>query len=126
AGVANTRGPEYYAGVVLTTAWALYAVRPRSASLTAWVLMLAVATGAGYAGQLGLVQLQAQIESWAIDFNMRGLDADPYRTITEIGSIGRLKQYDAILLRVYATENDAANFRLLHRASYNTYSGTSW
>ena len=126
AGVANVRGPEYYAGVVLAAAWALYAVRPAHSSIAAWMLMLAAATGAGYAGQLGLAQLQARMESWAIDFNMRGLDADPYRSVTEIGSIGRLKQYDAILMRVYAAESDAARVRLLHRSSYNTYSGASW
>lgn len=130
AGVANVRGPEYYAGAVIATAWALHSVRPKRSSIAAWILMLAAATGAGYAGQVGLAQLQAQIESWAIDFNMRGLDADPYRSVTEIGSIGRLKQYDAILLRVYAAEGDAQrvkpHFRLLHRSSYNAYSGTSW
>ena len=130
AGVANARGPEYYTGAVLATAWALYAIRPRHSRLVAWTLMLACAAGVGYAGQLGLAQLQARIESWAIDFSMRGLDADPYRSVTEIGSIGRLKQYDAILLRVYAAEGDAGHvkpqFRLLHRSSYNTYSGTSW
>lgn len=126
AGVANARGPAYYAGVVMVTAWALYAIRPLHSSLAAWVLMLAAAAGAGYAGQVGLAQLQAQIETWVVDFSLRDLDADPYRSITEIGSIGRLKQYDAILLRVYAAEGDAARVRLLHRASYNTYSGTSW
>jgi hypothetical protein len=126
AGVANLRGPGYYAGVVIATAWALFAIRPRQSNLAAWALMLAIAAGAGYAGQLGLAQLQAQIESWAIDFNMRGLDADPYRSVTEIGSLGRLKQYDAILLRVYAAEGDAGRVKLLHRSSYNTYSGTSW
>ena len=130
AGVANERGPQYNVGVVAASAWALYAVRPAHSSLAAWVLMLAAAAGAGYAGQAGLTQLQARIEAWAIDFNMRGLDADPYRSVSRIGSIGRLKQYDAILLRVYAEKDDAErprpHLRLLHRASYNTYSGTSW
>ncbi|HUN69469.1 MAG TPA: transglutaminase-like domain-containing protein [Burkholderiales bacterium] len=126
AGVANVRGPAYYAGVVIATGWALYAVRPRHSAPAAWMLILAVAAGAGYAGQLGIADLQARIESWVVDFNLRGLDADPYRSITEIGSIGRLKQYDAILLRVYAAERDAPRIRLLHRASYNTYAGTSW
>ncbi len=126
AGVANARGPEYYVGVVLAAAWALHAVRPRHTGVATWVLMLALATGGGYAGQLGLAQLQAQIEAWAINFSMRGLDADPYRSVTEIGSIGRLKQYDAILMRVYAAERDVARVKLLHRSSYNTYSGTSW
>ncbi|MBC7802585.1 MAG: transglutaminase domain-containing protein [Candidatus Parcubacteria bacterium] len=126
AGVANVRGPAFYAGVVIAATWALSVVRPRHSSLAAWALMLALAAGAGYAGQVALAELQAQIESWAVDFNMRGVDADPYRSVTEIGSLGRLKQYDAILLRVYAAESDAARVKLLHRASYNTYSGTSW
>jgi len=126
AGVANARGPEYYVGVVIASAWALHAVRPSHSNLAAWLLMLAAAAGAGHAGQLGLAQLQAQLESWAIDFNMRGLDADPYRSVTEIGTIGRLKQSDAILMRVYAAESEAARVKLLHRSSYNTYSGTSW
>jgi hypothetical protein len=126
AGVANARGPEYYVGVVIASAWALNAVRPSHSSIAAWMLMLAAAAGAGHAGQLGLAQLQAHLESWAIDFTMRGLDADPYRSVTEIGTIGRLKQFDAILLRVYAAESDAARVKLLHRSSYNTYSGRSW
>src|SRR6185295_13072201 len=126
AGVANARGPEYYVGVVIASAWALHAVRPSHSNLAAWLLMLAAAAGAGHAGQLGLAQLQAQLESWAIDFNMRGLDADPYRSVTEIGTIGRLKQSDAILLRVYAAESDVARVKLLHRSSYNSYFGTSW
>jgi len=126
AGVANLRGPEYYVGVIVLAAWALHAIKPARTALAAWVLMLATAAGAGYAGQLGLAQLQGHIESWAIDFNMRSFDADPYRSVTEIGSIGRLKQYDAIVLRVYAAESDAARVRLLRRSSYNTYSGTSW
>ena len=130
AGVANARGPVYYAGVVIAAAWALYPVRPRHASPAAWVLMLAVAAGAGHAGQLAIEELQARIESWVVDFYLPDLDTDPYRSVTAIGSIGRLKQYDAILLRVYAAEGDAErgrpHFRLLHRASYNTYSGTSW
>ena len=130
AGVANVRGPAYYAGVVAAAAWALYAVRPRQSSLVAWALMLAAGAGAGYAGQLGLAHLQAELEAWVVDFSARGVDADPYRSVTEIGSIGRLKQYDAILLRVFVPERDAARaqpqIQLLHRASYNTYSGTSW
>ena len=130
AGMANTRGPGYYAGVVLATAWALNVVRPRHFNPAAWVLMLAIGAGAGYAGQLAIADLQTRFEAWVVDFYVPDMDTDPYRTTTAIGSIGRLKQYDAIVLRVYPAE-DASNhgtphFRLLHRASYNTYSGTNW
>ncbi|MEO8145925.1 MAG: transglutaminase domain-containing protein, partial [Betaproteobacteria bacterium] len=128
AGMANARGPAYYAGVVLISAWALYAVRPRHASPAAWVLMLALGAGAGYAGQLAIADMQAQLEAWMVDFYLPDSDTDPYRSVTAIGTIGRLKQYDAIVLRVYDTRGDAAtpHFRLLHRASYNTYAGSTW
>ena len=125
AGVANPRGPAYYAGVVIAAAWALYAIRPRHSSLAAWALMLAAGAGAGYAGQLGIARLQSYIGDWVVSLNLPAIDADPYRSVSKIGSIGRLKQYDSIVLRVYAAERDAARIRLLHRASYNTYSGTS-
>jgi len=130
AGIANVRGPAYYAGVVVASAWALYAVRPRHSSIAAWVLMLAAGAGAGYAGQLAIADLQARLEGWMVELYMPDADTDPYRSVTAIGSIGRLKQYDAIVLRVYAAQDQATpgapHFRLLHRASYNTYSGTTW
>ena len=130
AGIANARGPAYYAGVVIVAGWALYTVRPRSSSLAAWALMLAIGAGTGYAGQLAIAELQAQIEGWVMEWYLPSADTDPYRNVTAIGSIGRLKQYNAILLRVYSTQDQPKggepHFRLLHRASYNTYAGTNW
>ncbi|MGH8704393.1 MAG: transglutaminase-like domain-containing protein [Burkholderiales bacterium] len=126
AGVANDRGPGYYAGVVIAVAWALYPARPRHARLAAWALMLAAGVGLGHAGHLGLAQLQLLVGNWITDWHMRGMDADPYRTSTDIGTLGRLKQYDTIALRVYVPQKDAQRVRLLHRASYNSYVGTSW
>lgn len=124
AGIGNVRAPGYYAGVVALAAWALYAVRPRHAPLAAWGAALAIAGSAGYAAQAGLAQLQAFLEEWAVDLQLRGMDADPYRSTTDIGSIGRLKQYDAIVLRVYA--DPRAGAQRLHRASFTTYAGTTW
>lgn len=124
AGAGNTRGPGYYAGLVALAAWALYAVRPRHASLAAWGGALALAGGIGYAGQAGLTQLQGMVEAWAVDWQLRGMDADPYRSTTDIGSIGRLKQHDTIVLRVYADPRVGA--QRLHRASFTTYSGNTW
>jgi hypothetical protein len=87
--------------------------------------MLAGATLIGYASHLGLARLQNELEDWASDFFVRAPN-DPYRTRTEIGSIGRLKQTDAILMRVYARAAQAARIKLLHTASFNTYSGGAW
>jgi hypothetical protein len=126
AGVGNLRNAGYYAGTVLLAAWALQAVRPRHASIGVWVGVLSLAGAAGYAGQIGLAQLQTALEDWFTERSLRGIDADPYRNTTDIGSIGRLKQYDAIVMRVYAGPRADARLKLLHRASFTTYSGTAW
>lgn len=126
AGLGNLRSAGHYLGAVALTVWALHVVRPRHAPLAGWAAMIALAGGIGYAGQAGLTQLQAVVEDWATGWYLRGMDADPYRATTDIGSIGRLKLRDAIVLRVYAEAGSADRLRLLHRASYTTYSGTSW
>ena len=54
------------------------------------------------------------------------MNADPYRSTTDIGSIGRLKQFDTIVLRVYADPLAAQSVKRLHRASFTSYSGTTW
>lgn len=127
AGVANQRGPGYYAGVVVAAGCMLYAARPRHASLAAGAAMLAAAAGLGYVGHVALAQAQLLLVDWVMDLNLlRTVDPDPYRVRTEIGSLGRLKKYDAIVLRVYAQEKDIERLRLLHRGSYNTFSGRSW
>ena len=127
AGVANQRGPGYYIGIVLGAACLLYAARPRHASLAAGAAMLIAAAGLGYVAHVGLADAQAMLVDWVMDMNLiRSADPDPYRVRTEIGSLGRLKKYDAIVLRVYAKESDLPRVRLLHRGSYNTYSGRSW
>lgn len=126
AGVANAQGPGYYAGVVIAAAWGLYAARPRHAKLVAWALMLGLGTAAGYAGHLGLVQVRDEVEAWVADWILRGLAGDPYRSTTDIGSVGKSKLLDTIVLRVYARPAESGRVRLLHRASYNSYVGNSW
>lgn len=127
AGMANARGPEYYVGVVAGAACLLYAARRRHANLVAATAMLAAATGLGYVGHLGLAQAHLMLIDWVMDLDLvRTADPDPYRVRTEIGTLGRLKKYDAIVLRVYATPESGERLRLLHRNSYNTYLGTTW
>lgn len=127
AGMANARGPEYYVGVVAGSACLLYAARRRHARLGAAAAMLAAAAALGFAGQLGIAKAHLLFVDWVMDLDLiRTADPDPYRVRTEIGSLGRLKKYDAIVLRVYADPREAGRPRLLHRNSYNTYVGTTW
>jgi len=126
AGIPNTRDAGFYAGIVLLTAWALAANRPRHVSLALWGGALLVAAGAGHFAHRNLNAAQAWIEEWVSERYLRGMAADPLRNMTDLGSVGRLKLLDTIVLRVYARDADAPNFRLLHRASFNTLSGTTW
>ena len=130
AGVANQRGPGYYIGIVLGAALLIHSARPQHASPArrlAGAAMILVAAGLGYVGHLALADAQSLLFDWVMELDLiRRADPDPYRVRTEIGSLGRLKKYDAIVLRVYARESDLARVRLLHRASYNTYVGRTW
>lgn len=126
AGVGNSGPASYYAGAVLLAAWGLYAARPRHARPVAWVLMLAAGAGLGYAGHTGLAQAQQWLGGVIADWHLRRGDSDPSRGMTDIGTLGRLKERDTIMARVNGTQGDVARARLLHRASYNAYVGTTW
>jgi hypothetical protein len=126
AGMAGAQSPGYFAGVAVALGWGLYAMRPRRAQLAAWALMLGAGIALGYAGHAGLVQLRERLDLWIADWILRGFTGDPYRTTTDIGAIGKLKLLDTIVLRVYAPPREAGRVKLLHRASYNVYSGSTW
>ncbi|MGH8723467.1 MAG: transglutaminase-like domain-containing protein [Burkholderiales bacterium] len=126
AGIPNQRDHGFYAGIVLLVAWWLAAWRPRHTPLFSWLAVLLVAAGLGFATHLGLARLQAAIDDWVSDWFVAGMAADPYRSTTDLGSVGRLKLVDAIVLRVYASDEEAPRLRLLHRASFTSLSGTTW
>ena len=126
AGTANLRQDSYYGGLVLLCAWALWHARSPRYRWYVWAPLLACASLAGYAGHVGLNRLQGIVLESAIEW-LSGSSArtDPYRSMTDIGYIGELKQSDRIVLRVRA-HGDLALPLLLHRASYDVYVSPSW
>ncbi|HEY5790319.1 MAG TPA: hypothetical protein VIX81_06820, partial [Gammaproteobacteria bacterium] len=125
ASAANQRGPLFFGLLGVLGAWALLAARERGRSPGPWLALLLAATLTGYAGQLGLYRLQQAILYYALDFDPEaGADSDPYRNATALGQVGTLKLSDAIVLRLRA--DAGAPPRLLHRATYDTYAGTTW
>ncbi len=126
AGVGSGAAPSYYAGAVLLAAWALFATRPRHARRTAWLVLFGAAVGLGYAGHVGMSQLQHWIGGLIADWHLQRAASDLSRSMTDIGTLGRLKQRDTILARVYGAPRDVVRQSLLHRSSYNTYIGTTW
>jgi len=126
AGIPNQRDVYFYVGIVFLAGWALMGARPRHARLTAWTVALLAAAGLGYAGQAGLSHAQAALEDWVSDWYLAGMDSNPYQSRTDLGSVGRLKMVEAIVLRVYPQAPDNTAPKLLHRASFTALEGNTW
>ncbi len=126
ASAANRQGAAFYLGMTLLCAWPALLARPRSYALPVAAGMLLAAAAAGYGGQLGLHRAQQWLEGAAPEWLAGGgARTDPYRSTTDIGSIGELKLSQRILLRVEADPALKVPI-LLHRASYDDYVGGTW
>jgi transglutaminase-like putative cysteine protease len=126
ASAANQQDMAFYLGLTLLAAWPLLLARPRSYASPVAAGMLLAAALAGYGGQLGLHRLQQWLEVAAPEWLAGGgARTNPYRSTTDIGSIGELKLSPRILLRVEADRAINAPI-LLHRASYDDYVAGTW
>ena len=126
AGIPNQRDVFFYAGIVLVGCWALAGARPEHARLASRVPALVAAILLGYAGHSGLSHAQAWLEDWVSDWYLGAMTSDPYRSRTDMGSVGRLKTVESIVLRVYPQSPDTAAPKLLHLASFNALEGNAW
>jgi transglutaminase-like putative cysteine protease len=125
AAASNARGPVFFGGLAALVAWSLWSARPQRSSVVVWAMLVGVAAGGGYGLQHGLQRTQAWIEELVPEWlSASGSRTDPYRSRTDLGHIGSLKQDDAIVLRVRAPSRPAG--LLLHRASYNSYFDGTW
>jgi protein-glutamine gamma-glutamyltransferase len=127
ASAANVRGEGFYVGATGLTAVALWRARARGVSPAGWAGLLLVVAAVGWAGHVGLHRAQRAVEAAALEWLAEWMrrDTDPFRSSTAIGSIGRLKLSDKIVLRV----EPGAGARpplLLREASYNVFVMPSW
>lgn len=126
AAAANGRGEGFYLGLVALVSWPLVRVRPWCYRVGTWGISFSLAVGMGYGLYHGLNKTQTWLENAVPDWiTAAGSRTDPYRATTDIGHIGKLKESDAIVLRV-TTPDGREPPRLLHRASYNTYFNGAW
>lgn len=127
AGAGNARTAWFYAGFSFLVAWVLWTMRPRNVSLLLWTMLYAIVFATGYAGHVGLHQLQGTVENAVISWYVgsREGDADPLQSRMRIGRIGSLKLSDRIVLRL-KTGGRTDPPPLLHQASYTTYVEGTW
>ncbi|MEN8190564.1 MAG: transglutaminase-like domain-containing protein, partial [Thermodesulfobacteriota bacterium] len=127
SGIGNDRNTIFFFGLFGLLGWALWMVRNRGFTPWLWLLLFGAAGVLGYAGQIGLHQLHTIVEEKVLE--MMGYsgagDEDPFQTETAIGSVGRLKLSEKIVLRV-SGENGRVPPAYLRNGSYDIYSGRSW
>lgn len=126
ASAANQRGTAFYLATCVLLAAPLFLHRPRGVSWMLPAAMLAAAVALGYGLQLGLSGLQTWMEGAVPEWIAGGGSrTDPYRSSTDFGEVGRLKESDDIVMRV-TMQGGRKPPLLLHRASYDLYSGGTW
>ncbi|MGB7417010.1 MAG: transglutaminase-like domain-containing protein [Thermosynechococcaceae cyanobacterium] len=126
ASATNWNGLVFYSVFALLAAILLWTVRPQQSQPLLWITLILLTSGLGFIGHLQLHQLQATVEAQTAPWlnGLTGDTVDPYRAMTQMGSIGSLKQSNRIVFRV---AGDRANFPILLReATYNKYGASSW
>jgi protein-glutamine gamma-glutamyltransferase len=117
----------FYAGVALLVALALTSARPRRVSLTAWVVLLAVAIVAGQFSHKQLQKMQGAMEgmlgAWIANFLHPTQDDREHRT--RIGLAGEIPLSGKIVLRVRPEPGGFAP-ALLREATWDAFKKDTW
>lgn len=105
----------------------LWHLRPGRYHAVTWTILLVCSLSIAYAGQIGIRHAQYSIEMMLMQVFEKYMwrYRDPDRATTAIGSLGRLKLSDRILLRV-DTEDELDSPMLLREASYTNYGYGVW
>jgi len=114
----------FYGVLLVLWAWALWPQRSRRYPVAVWLVLALTAGGGGLIMYQGVTRAQEAVAMWAPEWLLDWFDweIDPYRRMTALGSIGRLKLSSRIVLRVAADSPP----KLLQTASYNTFADNSW
>jgi hypothetical protein len=117
AGFANQQDDFFYTGMLVLAFWVLWPYRQRRSSLAAWFILMLVAGGTGYFGQIGLARLQTLVDQRTTHlFAPRG---DTYRKFTQIGDIPNEKLSSRIVFRARTGGKDERSL-LLREATCDT------
>lgn len=127
AGFANRRDGFFYLSFLVLAGWALWTARPRRYSPVSWAAMISAAALLGFGGHQGLHRLQQYLELKGMEFfaGFRGLESDPFQSITGFGDVVGAKTSGRVLFRVQPLENAGAPL-LLREAGYNRYHDGKW
>lgn len=128
AATANSRHDAFLPLLFILAAWLLYYNRGQAFSKFSFCTVLILAVIVSFSGIKAMDRTHANfntmvMELWQEYFQNRG--ADPFKTRTAFGDVGRLKLSGKIVMRL-RTENDSSPPALLKEAGYNVFSRASW
>lgn len=123
----NLRTIWFFILTCVLIAIVLWSVRPKRYPATVWATLVVLAFSLGYAGQMGIREVQRSIEMSILGIfdQFMWRYRDPDRATTAMGSIGRLKLSDRIVLRA-KSQTPLTGPLLLREASYRKYNYGIW
>ncbi len=125
----NDNSISYFLGQCVLIFWGLWPFRSRRVNNLIWVCTLAGIIVFGFIGQKGFGLMERFIEGQNVQWMSRFLrqPADPMKSSTSIGQIGRQELSGQIVIRLW-TEYDESPPTYLREASYRVYNSTrrSW
>ena len=128
ASAGNQQPVFFYISVVILLSLALWCLKPPHTATFVWLPLILFTAISGYGGQIGMTRLQSIAEAtflnWFDQFMWH--NRDPRRTSTAIGSLGKLKQSDRIVLRVDPHATNLHLPLLVREATYINYSYGVW
>ena len=127
ASVSSNRDISFYLGMFGLSAGVLWLIRKKSFSIGICLCILLVAGSAGFVTQIGLRNLQGNLEKTVIQWLSGDLTrnaSDPVEKDTAIGDIGLIKLSNDILFRVAIDKQHIPI--LLRESTYNRYNSSTW
>lgn len=123
----TSNGESFFWGLCALLGWALWSHRSPRYGLAVWAGALAAAMVLGFSGQRGVSRLYRLFDNYNVQWFSRSIGgrADPMRSRTALGDIGRLKSSNKIVIRLEPKEGSRAP-ALLREASYRTWKGQTW
>jgi transglutaminase-like putative cysteine protease len=122
----NQRTIWFFVSCCLLVAAVLWSFRPRRYHYGLWIVLISLSFLLSYGGQIGIFKLHRSIEISVMQLFERYMwrYRDPNRATTAIGTIGRLKLSDSIVLRIDTKR--LTHPLLLREASYSSYGFGVW
>jgi len=115
----------FFIVLMMLVGWGLWPLKPLDVTAVRWILIFLTVIVLAYAGQLGLVRLNQQVQIWSSEYmdTLFQTQRDPLRSRTAMGAIGELKLSNKIVMRV---KTDNSQPILLQEAVYDVFYDNHW